>query len=129
MKFSKLVVAVAIACAASRAASSGEREDARWLYEEGRYGEAQAKLVAIAQAGDADAQELLGFMYAFGPQLYPGVRRDLRVAQLWFDQAARRGRPVARYMYCALSQRSSRQPSGRYCFDHVVDAVEPPRKF
>jgi TPR repeat protein len=129
MKLSMLVLAAALACAASRAASSGELDDARWLYEEGRYGEAQAKLVAIAQAGDAQAQELLGFMYAFGPQLYPGTRRDLRVAQAWFDQAARRGRPVARYMYCALSHRSTQQLNGRYCFDHVVDAVEPPRKF
>src|SRR5687767_14226130 len=125
MRLSMMVVAVAIACAASRAAA-GELADARDLYEDGRYAEAQAKLVAVANAGDAQAQEMLGFMHAFGPQLYPGVRRDLRVALLWFDRAARHGRPVARYMYCALSYRNNQQPSSRYCFDRVVDVLEPP---
>jgi len=125
MKKCVWVAAIALACAASRFAVANPFDEARALYEDGRYREAQAKLLPAARAGDPQAQELLGFLYAFGPQVYPGVKRDLRAARHWFDLAARGGRPVARYMYCALDQQAAGRPSARYCFDWIVDAVEP----
>ena len=79
-------------------------EEALAAYERGNYVEAEAQLLRAAQSGDAQAQEMLGLMYAMGAGVYPGVQRNLIAAAVWFDRAARGGRPVARYMHCALSR-------------------------
>lgn len=83
-------------------ARAGDIEAAMEAYENGRYALAVEHLQAAGRAGDAQAQEVLAFMYTHGSEMYPGVARDLRAAVHWFDLAARNGRPVSRYMACAI---------------------------
>lgn len=68
-------------------------EKAMQDYERGDYVRAQMKFRIAADSGDARAQEIVGLMYAVGPQLYPGIVQDLRAAAAWLDRAARGGRP------------------------------------
>ncbi len=105
MKSKTLVVAGLLAFA--RIGVAADFEDGMAAYEEGRYVAAQAAFLAAARHGDGQAQEILGFMYAFGPQLYPGTTRDMEAARTWFGQAGGKGRAVARYMYCTLSRSAS----------------------
>jgi uncharacterized protein len=105
MKTKTLLFAGLLALA--RGACATDFDDAMSAYERGDYVTAQAGLLAAARRGDAQAQELVGFMYAFGPQLYAGTTRDIEAARSWFEQAGRKGRPVARYMYCTLSRSAS----------------------
>lgn len=98
-------VALSLGVAAGAASASGNLDDAMLAYENGRYLEAHKQLLVAANDGNAQAQEIVGFMYAFGPHLYPGVGQDLRSAALWFGRAAKGGRPVARHMECVLARR------------------------
>ncbi len=93
---------VALALAVSPTIANSSAEDGLLAYENGRYVEAHKQLLVAANDGHAQAQEIVGFMYAFGPNLYPGVAQDLRSAALWFSRAAKAGRPVARHMECVL---------------------------
>jgi TPR repeat protein len=102
MKMKILVLAGLVALA--KGAYAADFDDAMAAYERGDYVGAQAAFLAAARRGDAQAQEIVGFMYAFGPQLYAGTTRDMEAARGWFEQAGRKGRPVARYMYCTLSR-------------------------
>jgi TPR repeat protein len=77
-------------------------EAALVAYEQGNYVDAEMKLLRAARSGDAQAQEMLGLMYAMGSALYPGVPRNLAAAAVWLDRAARGGRPAARYLHCAI---------------------------
>jgi len=104
MKSRTMVAATMLCLSCGSGYSADGMEDALLSYERGNYVDAEAKLLFAAQAGDAQAQEMLGLMYAFGAGVYPGVPRNLVAAALWFDRAARRGRPVARYMHCALAR-------------------------
>lgn len=116
-----------LALAAGLAHAGDDYEQARVAYERGDYARAHDKLLAEARKGDAEAQELLAFMYAFGPQLYPGVARDLTAAAQLFDRAARSGRPTARLMYCALARRGALHfPKEVYCFDRIAQTGQPP---
>lgn len=47
---------------------------------------------------------LLGFMYAIGPALYPGIWRTLLASSNWFERAAGAGRPAAQYMRVAFTR-------------------------
>jgi TPR repeat protein len=108
------------------AATAGDMERAMKLYERQHYRLALDHFLAAAHAGNARAQEILGFMHAFGPQLYPGVVRDSRAAARWFDLAARNGRPVGRYMACAMSRRvEDTRLAHQYCFDWVAESGQP----
>ena len=49
-----------------------EIENARDLMEEGKFKEAMEELMTAARSGNADAEELIGIMYAMGL----GVERD-----------------------------------------------------
>lgn len=71
-------------------------------FNRGDYLEAEALLLVAGHAGNANAQELLGFLYAIGPDLYPGVWRSLSASRNWFDRAAGAGRPAARHMQAAF---------------------------
>ena len=104
MKSRALVAATMLClnCGAGYAADG--LEEALVAYERGNYVDAEIKLLRAARAGDAQAQEMLGFMYAIGPTLYPGVPRNVGAATVWFDRAARSGRPIARYMHCAIAR-------------------------
>jgi TPR repeat protein len=70
-------------------------------YRRGSYLEVESMLLAAGHAGDHNAQELLGFMYAIGPDLYPGVWRSFTAARNWFEKAACGGRPGAQSMHVA----------------------------
>jgi len=67
------------------------------------------KVLPLARAGDAEFQNLLGFMHYFGE----GVDQDLVAAERWFKMSAANGHPagqlnhdVARQKLLALTDRS-----------------------
>ncbi|MEM1265972.1 MAG: tetratricopeptide repeat protein [Pseudomonadota bacterium] len=66
-------------------------EDARDLMEAGRFEEAMDALRPAARSGNADAEELIGIMYAMGL----GVPRDDVRAFEWYLRSAMKGHPGA----------------------------------
>jgi TPR repeat protein len=115
-----------LAQGAAPARASGDLEDALRLYENGSYVAAESQFRTLAAGGDARAAEIIGFMYALGPALYPGVPRSLPLAIQWFDAAARGGRPVGRYMACALQRQAGvRYPAPPHCFDWIAETGHP----
>ncbi|WP_298436163.1 tetratricopeptide repeat protein [uncultured Jannaschia sp.] len=66
-------------------------EEARDLMEAGRFAEARAALWPAARSGNADAEELIGVMYALGL----GVERDPVRAFDWYLRSAMKGHPGA----------------------------------
>ena len=69
----------------------GEIEKARDLMEENKFEEAMAELRPAAQSGNAEAEELIGIMYAMGL----GVERDDMRAFDWYLRASLKGHPGA----------------------------------
>jgi TPR repeat protein len=57
------------------------------MFERAQYRVALERLVLLAEAGNADAQALLGDSYYFSR----GVRQDHKVARGWYEKAAQRG--------------------------------------
>lgn len=83
---------LAIAAAAAFATSAaGDIEEARDLMEAGRFTEAIAELEPAARSGNADAEELIGIMYAMGL----GVPRDDERAFEWYLRASMKAHPGA----------------------------------
>ncbi|MEO1734171.1 MAG: sel1 repeat family protein, partial [Pseudomonadota bacterium] len=68
-----------------------EIEAARDLMEEGKFEEAYAALWPAARSGNADAEELIGVMYALGL----GVERDDQRAYEWYLRSSLKGHPGA----------------------------------
>ena len=68
-----------------------EIENARDLMEEGKFKEAMEELMPAARSGNADAEELIGVMYAMGL----GVKRDDMRAFEWYLRSAMKGHPGA----------------------------------
>lgn len=68
-----------------------EIEEARDLMEAGRFEEARAALLPAARSGNADAEELIGVMYALGL----GVERDPERAFEWYLRSSMKGHPGA----------------------------------
>ncbi|MDZ7823956.1 MAG: tetratricopeptide repeat protein [Ahrensia sp.] len=66
-------------------------EKARDLMEENRFEEAHQALAPLARSGNADAEELIGIMYAMGL----GVEKDDRRAFEWYLRASMKGHPGA----------------------------------
>jgi len=64
---------------------------ARQLMNASQFQEAMQALLPMAQAGNADAEELIGVMYAMGL----GVERDDRRAFEWYLRSAMKGHPGA----------------------------------
>jgi TPR repeat protein len=119
----------ALLAAASLAATgsvlgAGDMEEAMDFFESGHYLNARDHLRAAARQGDARAAEMLGFMYGFGSEVFPGIGRDPQAALYWFDVAARGGRPVGRYMVCALRQQAG-AGTRQHCFDWVAETGRP----
>lgn len=79
-----LAAAFAFACAAPAAADFPAAIEA---YDQGDYESSFAEAKAVAERGDADAQYLLGYLYARGE----GVPRDPVLSYLWYTLAARQG--------------------------------------
>ncbi|WP_192913758.1 tetratricopeptide repeat protein [Roseibium sediminis] len=73
------------------APAHAEIEKARDLMEEGQFGEAMKELWPAARSGNADAEELIGVMYAMGL----GVERDDERAFDWYLRSAMKGHPGA----------------------------------
>ena len=99
-------VLVFTGCAVSPTAHAGAPgiDQAMDDYAHARYVKAEGGFRAAAELGDVRAQEILGFMYAFGPDVYPGIAYDRHEAAVWFGRAARAGSESAQYMYCALTR-------------------------
>ncbi|MEL6168693.1 MAG: tetratricopeptide repeat protein [Pseudomonadota bacterium] len=83
-------VSVALFLALSSPAFA-EIEEARDLMEAGRFEEAKAALWPAARSGNADAEELIGVMYALGL----GVEQDYVRAFEWYLRSAMKGHPGA----------------------------------
>ncbi|PWQ94318.1 tetratricopeptide repeat protein [Leucothrix pacifica] len=66
-------------------------EKGRQLMEQSRFQEAMTEFLPAAQAGNADAEELIGVMYAMGL----GVERDDRRAFEWYLRASMKAHPGA----------------------------------
>lgn len=129
----KRTLAAALAAASLAAAGGALAEDdmaqAMLFFESGHYVLARDHLRAAARSGDARAAEMLGFMFGFGSEMFPGVGRDLAASEHWFDMAARGGRPVGRYMVCALRKHAGAPvQSARRCFDWVAETGRPAPK-
>ena len=101
----RIAVPALLALALKSAHADPELGPVMSAYDRGDYAEAEALLLVAGHAGNSNAQELLGFFYAIGPDLYPGVWRSLTAARNWFDRAARAGRPSAQYMQAAFIRR------------------------
>lgn len=68
-----------------------EIEVGRNLMEENRFEEAMVEFLPAARSGNADAEELIGVMYAMGL----GVERDDERAFEWYLRASMKGHPGA----------------------------------
>jgi len=66
-------------------------ENARDLMEAGKFEEAYTELWPAARSGNADAEELIGVMYALGQ----GVPKDDQRAFEWYLRASLKGHPGA----------------------------------
>ncbi len=82
------ILAVLLALASPTAA---ELEAARDLMEQNRFEEAREALLPFARSGNAEAEELIGIMYALGL----GVERDDERAFEWYLRASMKGHPGA----------------------------------
>ncbi len=88
----RAVHAAILAMAAALSTPAGaDVEDARDLMEAGRFEEARERLSIYARSGNADAEELIGVLYALGL----GVPEDDRRAFEWYLRAAMKGHPGA----------------------------------
>lgn len=101
-----LVASSSVFATGASAEASGHFERGFEHYEQSRYTAALADFRLAADAGDARAQEVLGFMYFHGARLYGSAVPESRSeAARWFGMAAGAGRPVAQYMVCVLADR------------------------
>ncbi len=85
------LLAAAVLAAGLSAPALAEIETARDLMDAGRYPEAMEELLPASRAGNAEAEELIGVMYALGL----GVERDEQRAFEWYLRAAMKGHPGA----------------------------------
>jgi len=68
-----------------------EIEAARDLMDAGQFKQAMTQLLPAARSGNADAEELIGVMYAMGL----GVKRDDQRAFEWYLRSSMKGHPGA----------------------------------
>jgi TPR repeat protein len=66
-------------------------EGARDMMEAGKFAEAREALLPFARSGNADAEELIGVMYALGL----GVEKDPERAFEWYLRSSMKGHPGA----------------------------------
>lgn len=98
------IAAWCIGCQVASAHAQGMQQ-AMEHYDRQQFAAAQEALVVAAEAGVPGARDVLGFLYAAGPGLFPGALQDTREAVRWFGRSARDGSLVARHMACKLSRR------------------------
>ena len=78
-------------CLIAAQASANGLDKARDLMEAGEFTEAREALWPLARSGNADAEELIGVMYALGL----GVEQDYVRAFDWYLRSAMKGHPGA----------------------------------
>ncbi|QJE01336.1 sel1 repeat family protein [Massilia forsythiae] len=93
----KLTIAILFALGLHGSALAGLAEGAS-AYNARNYALALKEVTPLAQAGNAEAQHLLGLMYYMGR----GVRRDYRQAFAWHYKAAQQGKADAQYVVGAM---------------------------
>ncbi|MDD9909050.1 MAG: tetratricopeptide repeat protein [Ahrensia sp.] len=91
MDHSRLLAVVLALLCATMAPARADIEEARDLMEAGKFVEAREALLPAARSGNADAEELIGVMYAMGL----GVERDDRRAFEWYLRSSLKGHPGA----------------------------------
>ncbi|MEL6962895.1 MAG: tetratricopeptide repeat protein [Pseudomonadota bacterium] len=89
-KFSQLYAAL-VALLLATSPVLADIEEARDLMEAGQFAEAREALWPAARSGNADAEELIGVMYALGL----GVEADPMRAFEWYLRSAMKGHPGA----------------------------------
>lgn len=82
---------VLTACLIMTGPALADIEKARDLMEAGQFDQARAELWPAARSGNADAEELIGVLYALGL----GVEKDPQRAFEWYLRAAMKGHPGA----------------------------------
>ena len=87
-----LLIAAIVALAPLAGAEAGLREG-RAAYAQGDYATALEEILPLAEAGNADAQRLLGVMYRQGQ----GVAKDAERALYWTQQAVAQGDAPAQF--------------------------------
>ncbi len=90
-KMTKMLKAAVIGLFLAAGPAQAEIENARDLMEAGQFEEARKELWPAARSGNADAEELIGVMYAMGL----GVERDDQRAFEWYLRSAMKGHPGA----------------------------------
>ena len=93
----KFILAILIALAWQQAAVAGFAEGAT-AYNSKNYAAALKEIRPLAQAGNPDAQHLLGLMYYMGR----GVPQDYKAALQWHRKAALQGKADAQYVVGAM---------------------------
>ena len=121
------------AAPAAKPVASGAIEAARAALRTRQFTAAQERLHTLANAGDGEAQYLLGQMLLNGV----GAPADLKAAQEWLEKAARQNHAAAAYVMASLLERQSPadhvvarewlQKSADLGYVRAVDAVRDPR--
>jgi TPR repeat protein len=93
----KFILAMVIALGWQQAAMAGFAEGAT-AYNSKNYAVALKEIRPLAQAGNADAEHLLGLMYYMGR----GVPQDYKQALEWHRKAALKGKADAQYVVGAM---------------------------
>ncbi|MEM8539342.1 MAG: sel1 repeat family protein, partial [Pseudomonadota bacterium] len=81
------IFALSIVLVATSAFANSGLEQARDLMEDNKFAEAREALEPLARSGNADAEELIGIMYALGL----GVEKDDRRAFEWYLRSSMKG--------------------------------------
>lgn len=93
MRAKELLLALAVSLSSAAAVLAGPVDDARLAYLEGDYDVVETVLIPAAEAGDANAQNIVGDAYDGGN----GVERDPAKAREWWTKAAEQGFAKAQY--------------------------------
>jgi TPR repeat protein len=93
----KIILAMLIALGWQQAAMAGFAEGAT-AYNSKNYAVALKEIRPLAQAGNADAEHLMGLMYYMGR----GVPQDYKTALEWHRKAALKGKSDAQYVVGAM---------------------------
>ena len=86
-----IAILMSLMAIVSGSTANAELEEARDLMEDGKFIEARAALWPAARSGNAEAEELIGVMYAMGL----GVEQDYERAFEWYLRSAMKGHPGA----------------------------------
>jgi TPR repeat protein len=86
-----IAILLSLTAIVSGSPANAELEKARDLMEDGKFIEARAALWPAARSGNAEAEELIGVMYAMGL----GVEQDYQRAFEWYLRSAMKGHPGA----------------------------------